>query len=260
MPPPSARRAGYVRGAMASFYEGIGMGDVPLANPAIEAWCLRAIADRSKPTRGTYRSVLRQLSPDPRPRVAARFAGSVARPAYSAAERAELWSIACSQPRPWRRRSALCLMALSMGAGLRAGEVVACRREHLDLSAGVIAVSGNRERVVPLGADTAQLLGRLHRRSVAGYLFHPEDAERSYANFVNDFCANLVAEPGSPRLSVARLRASYVCDLLAWGTQLAEILFLTGIEEVESLLYYSRQVPSAPHSKAALRKALAEGR
>lgn len=256
----SARRAGYVLGALARFYEGIGMGDVPLANPVIEAYCQKAITGRSDPTRGTYRSVLRQLCGQPRPLRAARFTGSVASPAYSPAERAELYSIARSQRRAWRRHSALALIALSMGAGLRASEVVAARRGDLDLPAGVIAVPGSCARVVPLGEATAETLAALCGRAGDGYLFHPEQAERSYPNFVNDFCANLVADPGAPRLSVARLRASYVCDRLAAGTPLGEILALTGIEEVESLLYYSPQVPTAPHSKAALRKALGEGR
>jgi hypothetical protein len=34
------------------------------------------------------------------------------------------------------------------------------------------------------------------------------------------------------------------------------LLEVTGIAEVESLLYYSRHVTSAPQSKAALRRAL----
>jgi len=241
---------------MSSFYGGLGIDDAPLTNPVIEAYCVKGLsAGQSSPTRGTYRSVLRGLSREPRPQLAVSFPGSVAKPAYSAAERAELWQIAHSQRRGWRRHSAQCLIALSMGAGLRAGEVVAARREDLDLATGTVRVRGDLARTVPLDAECRAVLGGLSFGE--GFLFHPEQAERSYPNFVNDFCLNLTADPAAVHLCVARLRASYVCGHLAAGTPLSRILTLTGIKEVESLLYYSRQVKGAPHSKSALRRALA---
>jgi integrase len=259
MPSRSVRRATYVVSSMLAFYSGLGMEQVPFTNPAIEAYCLKGLASgQSSATRGTYRSVLRQLSENRRPQLAVSFPGSVAKPAYTAAERAELWQIARSQRRAWRRHSALCLIALSMGAGLRAGEVVAARREDLDLDAGVIAVGGRLERRVPIDARALAVLSRLSFAD--GFLFHPEPADRAYPNFVNDFCLNLIADPDAVHLCVARLRASYVCDHLATGTPLSEILTLTGIKQVESLLYYSRQVEGAPHSKSALRRARATGR
>jgi integrase len=257
-PSRSVRRATYVVSSLSAFYGGLGMDEVPLTNPVIEAYCQKGLAvGRSSPTRGTYRSVLRHLSPDPRPPLAVSFPGSVAKPAYSATERAELWQIARSQRRAWRRHSALCLVALSLGAGLRAGEVVAARRDDLDLATGVITVTGKLGRRVPLGAQCVAVLSLLSFGD--SFLFHPEDADRSYPNFVNDFCFNLVADPEAVHLSVARLRASYLCDHLVAGTPLAQILALSGIREVESLLYYSRQVQGAPHSKSALRRALAAG-
>jgi hypothetical protein len=91
-------------------------------------------------------------------------------------------------------------------------------------------------------------------------LFHPEAADRSYPNFVNDFCRQLEADPGAPRLSVSRARASFICDHLGAGTALAVVLEMTGLAEVESLLRYCRHVETAPQSKAALRATLAAGR
>jgi integrase len=254
----SVRRAGYVVSSLSAFYGGLGMDEVPLSNPVIEAYCAKGLAaGQSSPTRGTYRSVLRQLSPDPRPPLAVSFPGSVARPAYSAAERAELWQVARSQRRAWRRHCALCLIALSMGAGLRAGEVVAARRQDLDLARSVITVTGKLERRVPLGPQCLAVLSGLPLGD--GFLFHPEEADRAYPNFVNDLCLNLVADPAAVHLCVARMRASYLCDHLAAKTPLSEILALSGIMQVESLLYYSRQVQGAPHSKSALRRELAAG-
>ena len=88
----------------------------------------------------------------------------------------------------------------------------------------------------------------------------PQDAERSYPNFVNDFCRCLVRDPGATKLSVDRSRSSFICDHLATGTPLSVLLEMSGIKEVESLLRYSRHVDEAPHSKAALRHQLARER
>ena len=81
-------------------------------------------------------------------------------------------------------------------------------------------------------------------------------ADTSLASSGASSCTN---DPSSPYLSVAQLRSSFVCDHLEKATPLAELLCLTGIVEVESLIYYSRHVTGAPQSKAALRQALAQG-
>lgn len=260
MPARSVRRAGYVVSGLSGFYEQLGLGDVPLVAPVIEAYCLSGLAERHSSTKGTYRSVLRQLSGEDRPKLAPRFRGSVAQAPYSAEERAELYSICHAQRTGWRRRSALAIVGLSMGAGLRSGEIVSARRQDLLVfGSGVqVRVDGELSRVVSVTGEEADMLRRLSGGPGADHLFHPEEADRSYPNFVNDFCRHVMCDPVAPKLSVARLRSSFVCDHLARGTRLSVLLQLTGIFEVESLLYYCGQVPSAPQSKAALRRALAE--
>jgi len=86
------------------------------------------------------------------------------------------------------------------------------------------------------------------------FLFHPQQADRSYSNFVNDFARNLTADPASPKLNSSRCRSSFICDHLVSKTPLSVVLEQTGICEVESLLRYARYVSTAPQSKAALRK------
>jgi integrase len=256
--PRSARRAGYVTAALSEFYSRHGMGSPPLSNPVIEAYCVNGLAERRSSTRGTYRSVLRRVSVEPRPRLAPRFAGSRAKPPYSGKERGELYCIARAQRSDWRSRSALALICLGLGAGLRTGEIVAARRRDVVAAAdGVeVHVCGRLARTVAVAGEAASVLARLVGGDGDEYLFHPEEAERSYANFVNDFCAHLVCDPSAPHLVVGRLRSSYICDHLASGTPLSELLELTGIAEVESLLRYARLLPGAPQSKAALRAAL----
>lgn len=240
--------------SLLSFYDRIGTEDPPLVAPVIEAYCSSGLSGLTPATRGTYRSVLRALSPDERPRPAPGFPGSRARPPYSASERAELFSVASAQARSWRRRSALALICLGLGAGLRAGEIVEVLGDDVtcDASRVTVRVRGRRARVVPVDGEPAAVLASFP--TGPSHLFHDGDADRSYPNFVNDFCRRLVSDPASPGLSVARLRSSYVCDHLASGTPVSRVLELTGIDEVESLSYYAVHLEGFPTSKAGLRR------
>src|SRR5271155_3533018 len=179
----SARRATYVVSGLSGFYARLGMADPPLVAPVIEAYCARGLAvERSSSTRGTYRSVLRQLSGEQRPRMAPRFAGSRAKAPSSTPERAELFSMARAQRALWRRRSALLIICLGMGAGLRTDEIVAARRGDVVVSPlGVqMHVSGELSRVVPVQGEAARVLRQLSRGDRDEHLFHPEEADRSY--------------------------------------------------------------------------------
>jgi hypothetical protein len=255
MPPRSAMRASYVISSLAGFYERIGIEDPPLKASVIEAYCVIGLAGRHPATRGTYRSVLRNVSGGERSPAGARFRGSRAHAPYDSTERAELWSVARSQRNSFRRHSTLAVICLAMGAGLRAREVTAARRGDVSFGNGAveIRVRGDLSRVVPVEGEAASWLRRHCHGPGDDYLFHPEEADRSYPNFVNDFCRKVTRDPSSPYLSVAQLRSSEK------ATPLAELLCLTGIVEVESLIYYSRHVTGAPQSKAALRQALAQG-
>jgi hypothetical protein len=112
---------------------------------------------------------------------------------------------------------------------------------------------------VPVAGVYAKLLACQAKNVGPGYLFYPGGADRSYKNFVNNFCYSLEADPAAPRLSSGRARSSSICDHLAAGTSLRLLLYIAGIAEVESLLRYARHVPGAPSSKAELRKRLREG-
>jgi hypothetical protein len=111
-------------------------------------------------------------------------------------------------------------------------------------------------RAVPVGAPYAKAVAELAKEAGHGYLFCPGGADRDYKNFVNNFCYTLEADPAAPRLSSGRARSSFICDHLSAGTPLRELLYISGICEVESLLRYARHVPGAPRSKAELRRRL----
>ena len=247
-------------GRLGRFAQGHGLGSALLSPEVIEAFVVTGLGGRKSATRGTYRSVLRHLAGQPAPSMAGRFGGSVAQAPYTRAERTELWSVAAHQHLAWRRHSAKVLLSLSMGAGLRSGEITAARSHQVSGTGptATVRVEGPLARTVAVKGTYAVLLVAAARGGPDEQLFRPGTAERSYHNFVNDFCATLSADPDAPALSVARCRSSFICDHLEQQTALSVLLDLTGIRDVESLLRYARHVESAPQSKAALRARLKE--
>jgi len=225
----------------------------------IEAFCVTGLPGRASSTRGTYRSVLYRLAApvhgEPGRR-ATPFAGARAPAPYSPAERAELAAIARAQRDPARRSSALAMEVLGIGAGLRPGELTAVRGSDLARCGGralVEVTGGPAPRTVPVAARYARPALELARRAGDDFIFRPGPAQRGYKNFVNDFARYLVCDLDAPGLSAGRARSSFICDHLAAGTALSEILDTTGIAEAESLARYARHVPGISSSKAALR-------
>jgi hypothetical protein len=113
--------------------------------------------------------------------------------------------------------------------------------------------SGPAPRTVPVTPRYARPALELARRAADDYVFRPGPARRGYKNFVNDFARDLACDPDAPGLSMGRARSSFICDHLAAGTALSEVLDITGIAQAESLARYARHVPAMSSSKAALR-------
>jgi integrase len=258
----SGRRAARERSVMARlehFCDVEGLAMASLGHEVTAAFVEKGLSSRTPSTRGTYRSVLRQVVGPPRVRAGAPFSASPAPAPYRPDERSELWAMAMAQPKAWRRHSALVLMALGIGAGLRAGEITLATTADVVGRTGSLRVSVGVEvpRTVRVQPDYAAPLAALAKRTDGTFLFHRPAVDRNYYNFVNDFCRQLVCDPGAPKLSANRCRSSFICDHLAAGTPLSVLLEMSGIKEVESLLRYAVHVEGAPHSKAALRHQLA---
>ena len=223
----------------------------------IEAFCVAGLRDRAASTRGTYRSVLYALAGEihgPPSRRATPFAAAPAPEPYSRGEQAELISVARAQRSPAKRASALAMIWFGTGAGLRPGELAALRGTHV-VRAGsgvVVRVHGPAPRTVPVLGRYEPHLENLARRAADGYVFRPGPAGRGYKNFVTGFAGRLTADPAAPRLSMGRCRATFICDHLAAGTALGELLAITGICEAQSLARYARHAPGAP-SRPVLR-------
>ncbi len=222
-----------------------------------EAFCVAGLAGRAHSTRGTYRSALYRLAAPVHGEPGQRgtpFAGARPPPPYSPAGRAELAALAAAQRDPARRRSALAIVVFGIGAGLRPAELVALRGSDVIRRGRRVAVhvSGPAARVVPVTAPYAGRAVALAAGAGTSYLFRPGPADRGYKNFVTNFARALTADPAAPRLTVSRCRSSFICDHLAAGTPLRELLAITGICQAESLARYARHVDGAP-PKAVLR-------
>ena len=223
----------------------------------IEAFCVAGLPGCASSTRGTYRSALYRLAagvhglPGQRPTP---FAGARAPAPYSPAERAELAAVAAAQRDPARRASALAVVVFGIGAGLRPGELAALRGSDVIRHGRRVSVrvSGPAARVVPVTAPYAGRAAGLAAGAGHAHLFRPGPAGRGYKNFVTNFARTLTADPAAPRLTVGRCRSSFICDHLAAGTPLRELLAITGICQAESLARYARHVGGAP-AKAVLR-------
>ena len=245
---------------LSRFADGRGIPASPqflLDYDVIEAFCVAGLRGRASSTRGTYRSALWRLAeaaggpPGPR---ATPFAGAKAPVPYSPGERGELAAIARAQRDPAKRSSALAMIVFGIGAGLRPGELVALRGGGVRRRGRQVTVhlSGPAARVVPVTPGYAGRAWELARGAGRDFVFRPGRADRGYKNFVTNFARTLAADPAAPWLGVSRCRSSFICDHLAAGTPLRELLAITGICQAESLARYARHVDGAP-SKAALR-------
>jgi len=256
----SRRRAVVVVRRLVSFASAQGIAPVPgqlFDHDVIEAFCVQGLTGCSSSTRGTYRSVLDTLAAslhEVPPRRGTPFPGARAPAPYTPWQRAELVAMVSAQPQPAARRSALAMWWCGLGAGLRPGELVALRGRDISGHGAsvVVRVPGLRRRV-PVAERHAAAMMEMARHAGDDVVFRPGGAVRHYKNFINNFARHLVADPAVPRLSMGRCRASFICDHLAAGTALDELVAIAGLCEVESLARYARHVEGVCHSKAGLR-------
>lgn len=205
-------------------------------------------------TKGTYRWVLAEtLGIDLKDGLS--FRGSLALGPYSKDERAELISLARSQNKAWRRYSALSMVALSIGAGCRAGELRKIKGRDLAINASFITIAN---RVVPIKSPWNQILSSLKPKDDQ-FLFHPGAPKRDSKNFINNFAYHLSKDPASPRFQMARARSSFICDRWNEAISLTNLLEIAGIYEVESMMRYVHHLDGAPKTKAGLRHLVLDG-
>jgi hypothetical protein len=192
--------------------------------------------DRS---RGTYRADLRRLGRrltsaapwEPRPEVLCRRA--VALP-YSDDEMAALRADAVRQSTPARQRAAGALIALGAGCGLDGRWSTQVRGGNVERLDGAVVVSvdaPNSRRVPVLRRYEGQVLA-LAREAGSDLLVGGTSNSKNRAC---SLATRFEASPGTPRLSAARLRSTWLVQHLRAGTRLPELAAAAGLAGVTVL-------------------------
>jgi len=219
---------------------------------AIEVFLQVGCSGLAPHTLGTYRSVLRRLGgAGPTSR---RFPASPAPRPYDEFDVAALWSRAQHQSSERRIANATVLLAATLGAGLRPGELARVRDRDVagDRERTLIEVRGAHPRAIAVLHPYAGPLVELATQR-RGYLFRPGARVRGTKNLVGEICAGLARDPDEVRTLSGRCRSTFICSHLEAHTPLGELCALVGVGDVESLLRYARHVEGAPQTKAALR-------
>ncbi|MHB1986917.1 MAG: hypothetical protein ACYCSF_02865 [Acidimicrobiales bacterium] len=235
--------------------EGIPRDREAIFDPAvIEAFCSTALAGEH--SRGTHRSDLRRMARRLTKRASfeqppeAMAWRNVAVP-YSKAEVESLKLDALAQPTETRRRAARALLALGLGAGLDGRWVAAVGPEHLRCHDGHLEVEVGElaPRVIVVRASYEQELVELAAIAGEGCLVGRRSKAR---NRVADLTKSLVVPAGHPRLSPARLRATWLLWHLEQGTRLPELCEAAGLQGFEVLSDLLVYVNRLSHDIAAL--------
>jgi site-specific recombinase XerD len=121
-------------------------------------------------------------------------------------------------PTPHR---SLCMVRLMLEAGLRVGEVVALRPEHLDMRTCRLMVregKGAKDRVLWITDDSRDLIGAwLNRRPDSPWLFPTRDGGRVSTRYMREMVKRSARKAGVAeweRLSPHSLRHTFATDLL----------------------------------------------
>jgi hypothetical protein len=204
----------------------------------------------------TYRADLRRLGRrltsrapwEPRPAVLCRRAVAVP---YSHVEVAALRADAARQSTSTRRRAAGALIVLGAGCGLDGRWSTRVRGVDVEQQDGVVLVrvgAPHARRVPVLERYEAQALA-LAAQAGEGLLV---GGVSSLKNRACSLAARFEASPGTPRLSAARLRSTWLVHHLEVGTRLPELAAaagLAGVTVLSDLLEFVAPLSSADASR-----------
>lgn len=239
---------------LAIFCEGRGITDARawLRPESIEHFLHAGCPDLSEGTRATYRARLRKLAAAVCPGESVKpvaLPGSEASRPYTTTQRAALWSWAQGQPTAELRHGLTVLLALGLGAGLASDEIIQLLGGHVracDNGTVVVHAPGPRRRLVVCRQAWETPLREAAGAVGSGFVFRPGAARRG-KNTVTNFLGRTHRGPAVPTLAVARLRTSWLVDLLAANTPLTVVVAAAGLDTLHGL---SRLLPFLPTPSA----------
>lgn len=228
-------------------------------NPARVDWFLdTACAHLAPGTRGTYRSRLKSLrqaiyGPDNGVGKPISFTASDAARPYTPAEQAALWSCAKGQPTDSLRRGLMTILTLGFGCGLDSAEAMKILTGHVRLcgDAGtVVHVPPPRERLVVCRRRWEPALREVVADTRQDYLLRPGAPSRG-KNLVTNLLARAHRSPATPAISPARMRSTWITELLSAHVPLTVVVAASGLETLRSLDRLLPYLPSETAERAA---------
>ena len=224
---------------LGAFGEAVGLElkEAVLLRPSvIERLCAPGTTTMSAPTRRTLRTNLRAIARrvSPLGPEAPRLSRERAKSPYTRAEIAAYLALADAQPTESRRMRAGALVCLGAGAGLVGADLKAvCGSDVVRRSGGVVVAvrAGRCPRVVPV-------LSRYHDRlrcaaRFAGARLLIGGTSTSRRNVTTPLTASLSGGADLPRLDIARLRATWLCEV-------AEAIGLRGFMDAAGIVCSQR--------------------
>ena len=237
--PARAKALLFAAGKLGTFATSVGLELDPetvLSPSLIERFIVTEGALLGPATRRTLRSNLRFLSaasitnapPAPVP-----LSRERAKSPYSGAQIEAYLALADAQPTPARRARLFGLVALGAGAGLMGADLRAVRGSDVVARSGgvIVAVSGERPRVVPVLARYHERLAAAARFAGTGYVIGGYSASRR--NVTSGLVASVAGGMDLPALEVARLRAT-------WLSTCAGIIGLKGFMDAAGIVCTQR--------------------
>lgn len=216
--PNRAKAFLFAASRLGTFCESVGLElscSVALHPSVIERCCAPGATTMSAPTRRTVRTNLRavaramQCAPSP-----ILLARERAKLPYSPAEITSYLALADAQGTEGRRMRASALVCLGAGAGLVGADLKAVRGKDVVARSGGVVVEvreGRRPRAVPV-------LSRFHDRLCSAADFAGErlligGTSPERRNVTTPLTASLAGGCDLPRLCIARLRATWLCEV-----------------------------------------------
>lgn len=150
-----------------------------------------------------------------------------------------------AQRTPLMRRKATALLALGLGGGLRAREILALRRLHVDIDGAsevtVTVWSGETTREVPmLGRWVRPFTELIEDLDADDFVFGDPRRQQTNPNAIGSFIAS--ASPGFA-MSTYRMRSTWIVGRLAAGVDVRTLLVAAGLERLEKLDEYVPYLP-----------------
>lgn len=239
---PVARLAAWAHG------QGVPLDPVSLLSErVVEEWARQALAAGESPKSvATYRSILRTVAsvvaPTPPVKTTATISRTGGAVPYTAVKDLSLRRAVTGQRTPVYRATGCLLYGLSRGAGLGSTDLRPLRGDDVtDTDEGIsIDVAGRTLWLLDEFCDIVRMGLSVHRGD--GWLLAGRDGKRRN---IGEYIDRFTLPADTPRLNLARCRATWILDHLNRGTPITVIqhaLGVAGLDAVQRVLPYADSV------------------